>query len=449
MRKTRHKKRNYTRIKYFGLFVVLVLAIVGAIKFIPAENDSDDRADIKSKIEDKGVVHILLMGVDRRADDVGRSDTLMVATVDMKNNKAALLSVPRDTLAPIEGHKYDKINHAYAYGGQKLTQKTAENLLGVSIDRYVMIDTGAFEKIIDAMGGIDINVEKRMYYEDPWDDNGGLVIDLYPGEQHLDGYGAVQYVRYRDGEGDIGRISRQQKFMKALLSQVVTPAMLSRLPNIIEKVGSAVETDMSAAEILEFSRIMKNLHDNGLAAKTLPGTPAYFDDVSYWLPDMVALRTELAKDAGASEITEAAAAAKKYTDNLPNDLKKVEESANDIQKDMAAKKDSEKTEEKSEEKTDDDDAPAVPENISVMVINSSGINGAGADAADILRRKGFIISGVETGKTDSKENTSITTAAQNTDLFYGMPFECIILDGGDKNQAVVNIGRDYVKQNRE
>ena len=146
---------------------------------------------------------------------------------------------------------------------------------------------------------------------------------------------------------------------------------------------------------------------------------------------------------------EAEAAAKKYTDNLPNDLKKVEESANDIQKDMAAKKDSEKTEEKSEEKTDDDDAPAVPENISVMVINSSGINGAGADAADILRRKGFIISGVETGKTDSKENTSITTAAQNTDLFYGMPFECIILDGGDKNQSVVNIGRDYVKQNRE
>ena len=81
-----------------------------------------------------------------------------------------------------------------------------------------------------------------------------------------------------------------------------------------------------------------------------------------------------------------------------------------------------------------------------MVINSSGINGAGAEVAGILQRKGFVISGVETGKTDSKEQTTITTSSRNTDVFYGMPFQCIIMDGGGKNQAVVNIGRDYVKQ---
>ena len=84
-----------------------------------------------------------------------------------------------------------------------------------------------------------------------------------------------------------------------------------------------------------------------------------------------------------------------------------------------------------------------PNEISVMVINSSGINGAGASVAEAMQKKGFIISGVETGETDSREQTTITTSSRNTDVFYGMPFPCIIRDGGSSNQAVVNIGRDY------
>ena len=151
-------------------------------------------------IRPDNVKYVMVMGVDRRADDVGRSDTLMVAALDMDTSKAALLSIPRDTRVAIEDNGYDKINHAYAFGGHSLTQKTVENLLGVSMDHYILVDTKAFSRIIDAIGGVDLNVEKRMYYEDPWDDNGGLVIDLYPGEQHLDGDKAIQYVRYRDGE---------------------------------------------------------------------------------------------------------------------------------------------------------------------------------------------------------------------------------------------------------
>ena len=89
------------------------------------------------------------------------------------------------------------------------------------------------------------------------------------------------------------------------------------------------------------------------------------------------------------------------------------------------------------------DEPMKPSEIKVMVINSSGINGAGAAVAQVLQSKGFLISGVETGKTDSRENTTITTSTRNTDIFYGMPFPCVIMDGGSENQAVVNIGRDY------
>ena len=182
---------------------------------------------------------IMIMGVDERDDDVGRSDTLMVATLDPKKDQAALMSVPRDTRVKIKGHGWDKINAAYAYGsakggpeaGEKLAQRTVEDFLGVNMDHYVVVNIQAFQKIIDAIGGIDIDVEKRMYYEDPWDDDGGLIIDLQPGMQHMDGKTAVTYVRYRDEEGDIGRIKRQQKFMKACMDKVTSPAIIPKLPS--------------------------------------------------------------------------------------------------------------------------------------------------------------------------------------------------------------------------
>ena len=109
------------------------------------------------------------------------------------------------------------------------------------VDYYVIIDIRAFERIIDALDGIDIDVEKRMYYEDPWDDDGGLVIDIYPGMQHMTGRKAIQYVRYRDMEGDIGRIRRQQKFMRAVLEKAASPGILPKLPQIIEEVRESVK----------------------------------------------------------------------------------------------------------------------------------------------------------------------------------------------------------------
>ena len=101
-----------------------------------------------------------------------------------------------------------------------------------------------------------------------------------------------------------------------------------------------------------------------------------------------------------------------------------------------------------EQKEEKETEPLKPQEIRVMVINDSGINGAGAEVAGILQRKGFIISNVETGRTNSREKTTITTSTRNTDVFYGMPFACVIRDGGSSNQAVVNIGRDYHKKGK-
>ena len=436
MRQKRRRKRSYKRVKWLAVILVVILVAVAGI--IAAKNSRERQFYDNGMETSSRVMHVMILGVDRREDDVGRSDTMMVTAVDMDQKKAALLSVPRDTRVKIDGYGYEKINHAYAYGGHKLSQNAIENLLGVSIDHYILIDTKAFERIIDAIGGIDINVEKRMYYEDPWDDNGGLVIDLYPGEQHLDGQKAIQYVRYRDGEGDIGRIGRQQHFIKAVLAKVISPEMLPRLPKLVEEVSSAIKTDMSLAELLEFANTMKSVHDNGLTAQMVPGQPAYIDDVSYWIPDITDLRALLASELGSNLTAEASDKAQAdedaYMDDLPKGLK------------LTAAKSSGKlvTANSDEAKTDDNDEELLkPDEISVMVINDSGINGAGARVASILQSKGFIISGVETGKTSSREQTTITTSARNTNLFYGMPFKCVIMDGGGTNQAVVRIGLDY------
>ena len=145
-----------------------------------------------------------------------RTDAMMLASFDPEGNEVALVSMPRDTMVQIPGHKgYDKINAAYAYGGVMLAKQTVANLLRVPIHYYVLVDWRAFKESIDLIGGVDLYVDKDMYYEDPYAD---LVIDIKHGYQHLNGELAGQYVRFRKDElGDIGRVQRQQKFMLSLI----------------------------------------------------------------------------------------------------------------------------------------------------------------------------------------------------------------------------------------
>ena len=296
------EKNKSSYVKYILILVVVFIlsGMVGAffanalVDNKPDYNEDDKKGMLVAK--DKATV--MIMGVDERADDVGRSDTLMIATLDPDKNQAALLSVPRDTRVKIKGHGFDKINAAYAYGGRKLTQETIESLLNTHIDHYIKINVHGFTKIIDALGGIDIDVEKRMYYEDPWDDDGGLYIDLQPGMQHMDGKTAITYVRYRDEEGDIGRIKRQQNFMKAVMDKLVSPTIIPKLPAIVSAVSDSVETDMSVSEILSFLGTLQDAKDNGLKSEMLPGKPVYIEGISYWVPDISKTRQILANTLG-------------------------------------------------------------------------------------------------------------------------------------------------------
>ncbi|MEG1412612.1 MAG: LCP family protein [Acidaminococcaceae bacterium] len=255
--------------------------------------------------------NIVVMGVDERSGDAGRSDTLFVVMFDSKNDHVSLLSVPRDTMVKIPKHGWDKINHAFAYGGYRLTRQTVEEFLGIQINNYVVIDFKGFKRIIDAIGGIDIVVEKAMYYEDPYDD---LVIDLEAGPQHLDGEKAIQYVRYRDEEGDIGRIKRQQQFIAAAYNKINSTQILTKVPAFIHELSSMIETDMPLTDMAMMGKAMHKTmkSQDGLSVATVPGEPVFIDEVSYWVPDMTDLREQMVEMQGAKMSDKYRLAAEKY-----------------------------------------------------------------------------------------------------------------------------------------
>lgn len=296
--------------KLFFLILLLLLAIGwGGLSFL----GNILPGDLLS-----GKKNIVVMGCDIRDGDRGRSDTLFVVMMEPGNKGASLLSIPRDTRVKIDGHGWDKINAAFAYGGHQLTRDTTQQLLGIKLDNYVVLDFQGFKDLVDVIGGVDINVEKRMYYYDPYAD---FQIDLRPGVQHLDGKTAMQYVRYRDEEGDIGRIRRQQKFIMAVYKQITSKNIITRIPGVTKQIMSMIKTDLSVTEMAELG---KALHDmmgkDGLKMAMVPGAPRYIDGVSYWIPDIPKMREQMARmqDAKMSDKFRAGTEAldKEYRDSL-------------------------------------------------------------------------------------------------------------------------------------
>lgn len=328
-RSKRYKKKKSNFLPIFLLIIAfIVAAVAGAIFASSSIFDKVTKTGKEHLLTANNKVVVMIMGVDEREGDVGRSDTLMIATLDPKKNKAAILSIPRDSRVKIKGHGFDKINAAYAHGGYQLSQDTVENLLGVQIDHHVIINIQAFKKIIDAIGGIDIDVEKRMYYQDIWDDDGGLLIDLQPGMQHMDGKTAITYVRFRDEEGDIGRVRRQQHFMQAVMDKLTSPSIIPRLPSIISEITSSIKTDLSLKQMLELVSSLKNAQKNGLQTEMLPGKGAYIDGISYWLPDLSKLRATIANtlDIDTSNVRNAwDKDAIEYQNSVPSNAKSVDE----------------------------------------------------------------------------------------------------------------------------
>jgi len=229
-------------------------------------------------------VNILILGTDVNFVDKGipRTDTIKLASIDLAKPSIAILSIPRDTWVDIPGHGHAKINSAYQRGGDseidriESAKTVVAGLLSdisgrdVPIDYYVRIQTGGFKQIVDALGGVEIDVEKQMDYDDNYQN---LYIHLKPGRQLLDGRQAMGYVRFRhDPEGDYGRMRRQDQFIRALAAQLEQPETKSRLPRVLGAVNRMLITDLTLNDIRAIKRIAGTLGMEGIYTVQLPTT---------------------------------------------------------------------------------------------------------------------------------------------------------------------------------
>lgn len=277
MAKRNNKGRGRRLILYLLLFVIFFLAgdlaayLIGGTNRL-AWNRVIPKQEKKEKV-------ILLLGIDARIKtEPSRSDTMMAVFTHPDEGRVDVVSIPRDSRVSIPGEPYKrKINYAHAKGGQRLLEKTLKKEFDIEPDGYIEVDFDAFEKVIDILGGVEINVEKRMYNQ--WEN-----IDLQPGRQTLNGYDALAYVRYRgDGLGDIGRVQRQQKFLRALAKQAFSFQTILHSGSLIEEMRRNVKTDMSGDQMIEIARMFKSKPT--VNSYMLPGEPQMINGASYWVID--------------------------------------------------------------------------------------------------------------------------------------------------------------------
>lgn len=234
-------------------------------------------------------INVLLVGLDdgeigNPKDSPHRSDAMLLVGVHKGTGAVSLLSIPRDTRVAIPGYSSnDKFGHSFAYGGIELTKATVEDFLKLPVHYYVVADWQGFIQVVDALGGVDLQIDADMNYEDPY---ANLKIHLKKGYQHLNGQQSGEYVRFRHDEmGDIGRVARQQKFLKALAAQAIRPMNLIRLPQIIGILGQSVQTNMNPWSFREIFVALPALKNNHIQADLVPGNFANIGGVSYWAPD--------------------------------------------------------------------------------------------------------------------------------------------------------------------
>lgn len=233
--------------------------------------------------------NILLLGVDSNGEDSDiwegtRTDTIVVLNIDPKSKSLNAISIPRDSKVYLPGNNgIQKINAAHAIGGIKMTIRTIEDTLGIRIDKYIMVHDEAVKKIVEALGGVDIYVEKNMHYNDY---SGNLHINLTKGRHHLNADEVVGYLRFRhDAMGDIGRTQRQQWFLRGLLQDMQKPETIAKIPDILAVAKKYVKTDMSLYEMSQYAALAKHFDLNNIEIATLPGAPNKKGYTSYWILD--------------------------------------------------------------------------------------------------------------------------------------------------------------------
>lgn len=227
---------------------------------------------------------VLVIGVDRRPGETGatRTDTVLLMRIDPNRNKAAFLSIPRDTMMEIQnpdGSLFnDRINTAFVYNysdedpgaAPRATMDTIEHNLGIKVDHYIIFDQRSAAALIDAMGGVTVDNPVAFGQADYSDDDVNVIPQDFPvGKLDLDGYEAVAYGRIREGSSDFDRIERQQRVAAALISSAASPSTLFKAPSLYSAYRDTVNTDMSARQTAGVLSLLKRVNDDDLKTKSL------------------------------------------------------------------------------------------------------------------------------------------------------------------------------------
>lgn len=274
------KKKKGKKVILIMFSILLLVVLIFLLKYFGIFPFSSD-------IMSYNRVNILIVGCDE-IENYGRADTIVFLSISPKTKDVLILSIPRDTRVEIPGRGMDKINHAYAFGGEKLISKTVSSFLDVPIHFYAVADFNGFVNIIDELGGVDINVEKEMYYVDK---AGGVEINLYPGKQVLDGEKSLQYIRFRNDKlGDLGRIKRQQKLALAVIKKMMNFDSITKIPQISEEIKRYIETNIKVQDAIALVNLFKGVNQEKFKLETVHGNPVYIEGVSYLEPNVEEVR---------------------------------------------------------------------------------------------------------------------------------------------------------------
>ena len=416
-KKLRRKEKKSTVIKraitaaFLTIVILIVLCGVYLFSFISSLNNNNVISGVKTKVNE--TVNILLLGMDigdaenTSNTSARRTDTMMLLNYNPRTDNIKVVSIPRDTLIEVENAHdgngnyipYWKINAAYALGGEEEVIEQVESLLDITVNYLIEIDYAAFRNLIDAVGGVEMYIDRDMYYDDDAQD---LHIHFNKGETVLlDGQKAEEFFRWRknnDGtglaDGDLGRIKNQQKFISALIDKCTNPMIVTQVPDILKAIKENVVTNMSGTAMIKYG--LKMISNSGVSMSTLQG----YNERIYGQDFLIADPS--------------------YNQSLLESLKITSEADNSQEK----------------------------KNSSIMVLNATRVNGLAGNLKTELEKLGYV--NISTGNFDKSKESSILS--NNKDLK-----KLLSNDTGIKNlsknkdseyqdyDAVIIIGEDYLE----
>ncbi|MGD6849023.1 LytR family transcriptional regulator [Rossellomorea aquimaris] len=285
----RSKKRKW--VKVVGILFLLMLLGGGAYAYSiyhslnsavetmhsPIEREVSSKRTKEVTFKDKEPFSVLLLGVDERENDKGRSDSMIVLTVNPDTKSVKMISIPRDTLTDIVGHgTRDKINHAYAFGGVEMAMDTVEGLLDIPIDYYAQINMEGFEDIVNAVGGVTVNNDLNFSYGGYSFEEGKLTLS---GKEAL----AFSRMRYEDPRGDFGRQLRQREVIQGVIREGASVSSLWNFDNIFDALGNNVKTNLKFQEMVDIQKHYKSASKDIEQIQIKTGSGTKIDGIYYYV----------------------------------------------------------------------------------------------------------------------------------------------------------------------